>query len=94
MYVSRLNVKVIKAAEASQHLLSLPGEHGVVPEGQENAGETYYLKGKAFYRIIDGFIDQAGANTDSVYGGQFRDDAGGLKLKHDRKVRYHQCVLC
>lgn len=37
--------------------------------------------------IIDGFIDQAGAQTESVFGGQFKDDPGGLSLKHDRKVR-------
>lgn len=67
-------------------LLAFSGEHGVVPEGRANAGETYHLKGKPFYRIIHGFIDQAGASTDSVFGGQFKDDPGGLKLKHDRKV--------
>lgn len=32
----------------------------------------------------------AGAETESVFGGQFKDDPGGLKLKHDRKVR-HSC---
>lgn len=30
------------------------------------------------------FIDQSGAETESVFGGQFKDDPGGLKLKHDR----------
>jgi hypothetical protein len=28
----------------------------------------------------------AGAETESVFGGRFKDDPGGLKLKHDRKV--------
>lgn len=62
------------------------GEKGIVPEGHTGAGKPYHLKGKAVYRIIHGFIDQAGAETDSVFGGQFKDDSGGLKLKHDRKV--------
>lgn len=61
-----------------------------MPEGKEGAGKPYHLKGKPFYRIIDGFIDQAGAETESVFGGQFKDDPGGLKLKHDRKVGRHQ----
>ena len=42
------------------------------------------VQGAYFYRIIDRFIDQTGAGTDSVYGGFFKDDAGGLALKHDR----------
>ena len=57
-----------------------------MPEGREGAGKSYSFKGKHFYRIIDAFIDQAGAETESVFGGQFKDDPGGLKLKHDRKV--------
>lgn len=31
------------------------------------------------------FIDQTGADVESVYGGQFQDDPGGLALKHDRR---------
>ncbi len=31
------------------------------------------------------FIDQTGADVESVYGGQFQDDRGGLALKHDRR---------
>ena len=57
----------------------------MVPAGRPGAGEPYSLRGRAFYRIIHGFIDQAGAGTDSVFGGQFKDDPGGLALKHDRK---------
>jgi peptidyl-prolyl isomerase D len=30
----------------------------------------------SFYRIIDRFIDQGGADTDSVFGGTFKDDPG------------------
>ena len=31
------------------------------------------------------FIDQTGIDVESVFGGEFKDDSGGLKLKHDRK---------
>ncbi len=30
------------------------------------------MQGSVFYRIIDKFIDQTGAGTDSVWGGQFK----------------------
>ena len=60
------------------------GEKGVAPTGHEGAGKPYHFKGAFFYRVIDRFIDQTGAGTDSVYGGQFKDDKGGLKLKHSR----------
>ncbi|KAF8072652.1 cyp6 [Scenedesmus sp. PABB004] len=74
-----------RAAENFRRLCT--GEAGAVPAGRAHAGEPYALKGKPFYRIIHGFIDQAGANTDSALpgGGQFKDDPGGLALKHDRK---------
>ena len=72
-----------RAAENYRQLCT--GEKGVVPEGREGAGQAYHFKGARFYRIIDEFIDQAGVNVESVFGGQFRDDAGGLKLVHDRK---------
>ena len=42
------------------------------------------MQGQAFYRIIDQFIDQSGAWTESIYGGHFKDDPGGLALRHDR----------
>jgi peptidyl-prolyl isomerase D len=42
------------------------------------------MQGQPFYRIIDQFIDQSGAWTESIYGGQFKDDPGGLALRHDR----------
>ncbi|KAF6263699.1 cyclophilin-type peptidyl-prolyl cis-trans isomerase [Scenedesmus sp. NREL 46B-D3] len=63
----------------------LHGEKGTVPEGQAGAGQRYSFRGRPFYRIIHGFINQAGAETDSVFGGQFKDDPAGLRLKHDRK---------
>eukprot|EP00775_Hariotina_reticulata_P010533 gene10533-10693_t len=72
-----------RAAENFRQLIT--GEKGTVPEGREGAGKPYSFKGKPFYRIIDSFIDQAGAETESVFGGQFKDDPGGLKLTHDRK---------
>lgn len=42
------------------------------------------MQGNYFYRIIDQFIDQTGAGTESIYGSDFKDDPGGLELKHDR----------
>lgn len=62
------------------------GEKGIAPAtAPEGAGKPYHFKGNNFYRIIDRFICQAGAMTDSVYGGTFKDDQDGLKLKHNRK---------
>lgn len=56
-----------------------------------HAGEhspSHTLRGAPFYRIIHTFIDQTGIHQPtSALGGQFfADDAGGLQLKHDRKV--------
>ncbi|KAI8467349.1 MAG: cyclophilin-like domain-containing protein [Monoraphidium minutum] len=61
-----------------------PWEHGIAKEGHEGAGRPYHFKGRPFYRVIDGFIDQTGVEVDSVFGGEFKDDAGGLRLRHDR----------
>mmetsp|Transcript_1575 Transcript_1575/g.4229 ORF Transcript_1575/g.4229 Transcript_1575/m.4229 type:complete len:214 (-) Transcript_1575:343-984(-) len=48
-------------------------------------GPQFHYKGAYFYRIIDRFIDQTGIHTSSsIYGSPFKDDAGGLELKHDR----------
>ena len=71
-----------RAAENFRALCT--GEKGVAPAGHEGAGKPYHFKGNRFYRIIDRFIDQTGAGTDSVFGGLFKDDAGGLQLKHYR----------
>lgn len=48
--------------------------------------QTASRQGRPFYRIIEGFIDQAGADVGSALpgGGQFKDDPGGLRLRHDR----------
>ena len=73
------------AAENFRQLAT--GEAGRVPPGREGAGRFYTFRGASFYRIIPGFIDQSGSNTDSVYGGLFPDDPGGLALKHDRPGR-------
>ena len=52
--------------------------------GEKNDGLHTFV-GANFYRILDRFIDQTGVHAaDSVYGGAFNDDPGGLKLKHDR----------
>jgi peptidyl-prolyl isomerase D len=63
------------------------GEAGSAPQKDlvEGAGTPYHFKGASFYRIIHEFIDQSGVNVESVYGGQFKDDPGGLKLKHTHK---------
>jgi peptidyl-prolyl isomerase D len=61
------------------------GEKGLVPQGGKGAGKPYSLRGKAFYNIVDRFIIQSGSFTESIYGGTFEDDPGGLALKHNRK---------
>ena len=62
------------------------GEKGLVPnDGRKTAGESYSLRYKGFYNIVDRFVLQFGSNTESIYGGQFNDEPGGLALKHDRK---------
>lgn len=74
------------AAENFRQIFS--GEMGYVPKdgtNREGEGMPYHIKGKHFYRIIHRFIDQTGADVESVYGGRFDDDPGGLKLRHDRK---------
>lgn len=67
--------------------------HAVSPLAAENfrqmcTGEKkdgkHTFRGASFYRVLDRFIDQSGVNVDSVYGGTFDDDEGGLALKHDR----------
>jgi cyclophilin family peptidyl-prolyl cis-trans isomerase len=70
------------AAENFRQLAT--GEAGLVGMGREGAGRFYTFRGHAFYRIIADFIDQAGSQTESVYGGHFPDDAGGLALLHDK----------
>ena len=59
------------------------GEAGMVGMGREGAGRFYTFRGNTFYRIIEGFINQAASHTDSIYGGFFPDDPGGLALRHD-----------
>ena len=61
------------------------GDSGVAQPGAEGAGRNRTFVGAKFYRILDQFIDQAGAGTDSVFGGSFKDDPGGLELKHNRR---------
>jgi cyclophilin family peptidyl-prolyl cis-trans isomerase len=50
--------------------------------GEKGKGWTFV--GMRFYRILDLFIDQAGAGPGSVWSGSFDDDPGGLALHHDR----------
>ncbi|KIZ05729.1 peptidylprolyl isomerase D (cyclophilin D) [Monoraphidium neglectum] len=86
-YVGRIEIVLFthispRAAENYRQLCT--GEHGIAKPGHEGAGRPYHFKGRPFYRIIDGFIDQSGVDVDSVFGGEFKDDAAGLRLKHDR----------
>ncbi|GIL90435.1 hypothetical protein Vretifemale_18044 [Volvox reticuliferus] len=67
---------------AENFRLLCTGEAGVAPAGHEGAGLPYHFKGAYFYRIIENFIDQTGAQTDSPLGGYFLDDVGGLKINH------------
>ena len=50
--------------------------------GERGGKQTY--TGMRFYRILDLFIDQAGAGEGSIWGGAFDDDPGGLRLRHER----------
>jgi len=72
-----------RSAENFRQLVT--GEAGLVPKGKEGEGKPLHFRGAKFYRIIHNFIDQAGINVPSVYGGEFKDDSGGLKLKHKYK---------
>jgi peptidyl-prolyl isomerase D len=74
-----------RAAENFRRLAT--GEAGPAGAGREGAGAPRHFRGAPFYRIIDRFIDQAGVEVESALpgGGQFRDDAGGLALRHVRK---------
>lgn len=56
-----------RAAENFRQLTT--GEAGVVPKGREGAGKAYHFLNAPFYRIIDQFIDQAGVDVESVFGG-------------------------
>merc|ERR1712187_575787 len=64
------------------------GEKG---KSKESAKEMCY-RGVPFHRIERGFMMQGGdfvtgtgAGGESIYGKKFKDDAGGLKLKHNAK---------
>ncbi|GIL61498.1 hypothetical protein Vafri_15930 [Volvox africanus] len=85
VYAGRIEMVLFvkEAPRAAENFrLLCTGEAGVAPDGHEGAGKPYHFKGAYFYRIIDRFIDQTGAETDSPLGGYFLDDAGGLKINH------------
>lgn len=73
------------AAENFRQLCVGDGTRGVVPLGREGAGRPYSLRGASFYRNAAGFLIQSGTYTESIYGGHFSDDPGGLALPHDRE---------
>ncbi len=63
------------------------GERGIGKSG----GVRLHYKDCLFHRIIPGFMAQGGDFTkgdgtggESIYGSTFKDELGGLKLKHDR----------
>lgn len=60
------------------------GERGVVPPGRQGVGHPYAFKGNRFHRVVHDFAIQTGTPTESVYGGHFPDDPGGLALRHDK----------
>ncbi len=62
-----------------------PRTHAPSSRCRAGEGKALHFKGAPFYRIIDQFIDQAGIDTDSVFGGTFKDDYRGLRMKHDKK---------
>lgn len=70
------------AAENFRQLCT--GENGVAPAGVTGAGRPYSFKGSPLYRIVDRFLVQTGAPTQSIYGETFRDDPEGLKELHNR----------
>ncbi|KAG1677656.1 hypothetical protein FOA52_010439 [Chlamydomonas sp. UWO 241] len=88
LFLGRVYVTLFKgqsplAAENFRQLCT--GEAGVVLLGsKEFLGNLYHLRAARFYRIVDRFIAQAGIDTDSVYGGAFKDDIDGLLLTHNR----------
>ncbi|CAI5979039.1 unnamed protein product [Closterium sp. NIES-65] len=76
-----------QAPRAAENFRALcTGEKGRVPNepGREGAGMPLHYKGAEFYRVIDRFICQTGINTESIYGGSFKDDPLALLLKHNK----------
>ena len=47
-----------------------------IPSAQRGTDGMRLVLQTSFYRIIDRFIDQGGTDTDSVFGGTFKDDPG------------------
>ena len=75
----------------SQHarpclIVSCSSKYGSNHTDQVLVHSMFCGQGIYFYRIIEGFIDQAGQHTDSPLGGLFLDDPDGLKLNHTHMV--------
>lgn len=54
------------------------------------SGKPLHYKGCVFHRCIKGFVIQSGdivkgdgSGGDSIYGGKFNDEKGGMRRKHD-----------
>jgi cyclophilin family peptidyl-prolyl cis-trans isomerase len=70
--------------------------------GTSKDGARLHYAGVAFHRIVSGFVAQGGdvafgrgdpldarkvgSGSASIYGGKFKDEPGGLKLRHGRGV--------
>ena len=64
----------------------------------KGSGVRLHYKGSRFHRVIRGFVAQAGdfvlsngAGGESIWGGKFKDERGGLALKHDRRGILSMC---
>ena len=82
--VIELNDAAPKACENFRALCT--GEKG---KGKAS-GKALHYRGVRLHRVVSGFVAQGGdvvkgdgSGGDSIYGGKFKDEAGGMKLKHD-----------
>lgn len=88
LYAGRIVIQLCtEAPKAVENFRCLAtGERGV----GKSSGKPLHYKGCRFHRIVKGFMVQGGdivkgdgSAGDSIYGGTFKDEAAGLKLKHD-----------
>lgn len=76
------------APDAVKNFLALcTGEKGIA----KGSGKPLHYKSVAFHRVLKGFMAQGGdfvfangTGGESIWGGTFKDEKGGLALKFDR----------